>query len=219
MKIKIILLIITFLFNSGCKSSPDLDYESVISNEDCYYFEDHTYIYIKETYTWEQANELCEYDFKIKNSEKLKEIKEYLYGVSTEIISVTEELPLSAVINIDIYNMSDYLGTFIIDLLNGSLLNSGKYRVIDSIVTESVLQESSRFFDCDNIPCLLEIGEFLGAELVITGSITRTGTILSIIIKAVHIATGIEFVIIDNNYNDLTELAESIYNDIKFTIP
>ena len=141
-----------------------------------------------------------------------KDAKEYLnnfeaiyapegYDKPPEYYDITNDQPKTnntkknkiniAVSNFKSDNLSESEINTLVDRLGLELFNTGKFRVIerediDLLLTEIELQQSG----CTTDQCLIEIGQILGVDIIITGSINKLGTIYSANAKMIDVESG-----------------------------
>ena len=77
------------------------------------------------------------------------------------------------------------------DRLRDEMFNTGIYVVLergkmDEVLKEQAFQQSG----CVSSECAVEVGKLLGVENIITGSISRIGTIYSVSARAFSVASG-----------------------------
>jgi hypothetical protein len=82
--------------------------------------------------------------------------------------------------------------TFYVNELTIQFVNSKKYTVVDRNDVDKVLAEQdfqSAFAD-DDVSAFVSIGKFIGATVVVTGSIDSTGSQKRLVIKAIDVLTS-----------------------------
>ena len=79
---------------------------------------------------------------------------------------------------------------------------------MDEVLKEQAFQQSG----CVSSECAVEVGKLLGVENIITGSISRVGTIYSVEARAVSVGSGeiIKSVIYDHSGNVGSLLTEGM---------
>jgi TolB-like protein len=71
------------------------------------------------------------------------------------------------------------------------LSNLGVYRVIERGEMENILQEQGlQQTGCISSECAVEIGKLVGAQLLVSGSISKVGSIFSVTAKILDVKTG-----------------------------
>jgi hypothetical protein len=77
------------------------------------------------------------------------------------------------------------------DKLISLLASTGDYRVVERSQMQSILQEQEfQQSGCTSGECAVEVGQILGVEKIISGSIGKLGSLYSISLKKVDVATG-----------------------------
>ncbi len=78
------------------------------------------------------------------------------------------------------------------DVLRSKLMNTQKFQVMERGQMEAILQEQAfqQSGACTDQECIVEMGQILGIEQVIAGSIGQVGKAYSINIRVIAVATG-----------------------------
>lgn len=77
------------------------------------------------------------------------------------------------------------------DKLINLLTSTGDYRVIERSQMKSILQEQEfQQTGCTSGECAVEVGQILGVEMIISGSIGKLGSLYSIALRKINVATG-----------------------------
>lgn len=76
--------------------------------------------------------------------------------------------------------------------LRTELLGTDAFRVMERSQMDAVLKEQGfqQSGACDNSECLVEMGQLLGVEQMLVGSVGKVGEVLSITVRAVNVASG-----------------------------
>lgn len=80
----------------------------------------------------------------------------------------------------------------IADRLETELIQTGTYTVLerrrmDEILTEQGFQQSGA---CDETSCGVQVGQLLGVDLIVTGSLGKVGSVYSLNIKMMDVGSG-----------------------------
>ncbi len=80
----------------------------------------------------------------------------------------------------------------ITDRLRSELVNSGLFRVIERDEMDNVLREQGfqQSGACDDQNCLVEVGQLLGVDRMIAGSIGKLGTLFTISMRLIDVGSG-----------------------------
>jgi hypothetical protein len=78
------------------------------------------------------------------------------------------------------------------DVLRTELLNTGKYKVMERTQMEAILKEQGfqQSGACTDQQCMIEMGQLLGAELLVAGSVGKVGKAFSINVRVISIKTS-----------------------------
>ncbi len=94
---------------------------------------------------------------------------------------------------LDLRNMakSKELTLVVTDLVRSTLVRSGHFKVLDRAHMEAVLAEQSfSVSDCASAECVVELGQLLSAEMLVTGKVVRLGKLWSVNIQLLNVSTG-----------------------------
>lgn len=88
------------------------------------------------------------------------------------------------------------------DVLSSHLSNTGKFRVMergkmDMVLKEQGFQQSGA---CTDQACVVEIGQLLGVDKMVTGSIGKVGKTYSVNVRMINVSTGEIVRTISKNY-------------------
>lgn len=97
-----------------------------------------------------------------------------------------------AVNDLTAHNIGESEASIISDRVRSELINTNKYRVMergemDMILQEQGFQESGM---CTDASCLVEVGQMLAVEQIISGSIGLIGDMYTITLKVVNVESG-----------------------------
>jgi len=106
-----------------------------------------------------------------------------------------------AVMNLEGKAISQIEADALSDRLRSELFNSGKYKVIerdnmDKIMEEQAFQQSG----CTSDECIVEMGEILGVEQIIVGSVSQIGKVISVAVRVIDVETGEVINIVNFDY-------------------
>jgi hypothetical protein len=109
--------------------------------------------------------------------------------VSTKLIS---ELPSDKIIAVlNIASNSVEISAFAIEQIEYQLVCSNKYKMVDREYLNEIRKEQHFQLSGEvNDKTAVKVGKFLGANIVITGALTGTGTLARLTIKALDVETG-----------------------------
>lgn len=88
------------------------------------------------------------------------------------------------------------------DALASHLMNTGAFRVLergkmDLVLKEQGFQQSGA---CTDEACIVEMGQLLGVDHMVTGSIGKVGKTYSVNVRMIHVATGEIVRTLNKNY-------------------
>jgi curli biogenesis system outer membrane secretion channel CsgG len=101
-------------------------------------------------------------------------------------------IPLIAVNGLDARGVTADEVATLTDVLRTELLNTGKYKVMERTQMEAILKEQGFQSSgaCSDQQCMVEMGQLLGAEQLVAGSIGKVGKAYSINVRIISIRTG-----------------------------
>lgn len=77
------------------------------------------------------------------------------------------------------------------DKLINQLANTQKYRVVERSQMQAILQEQEfQQTGCTSSECAVDVGQILGVEKIVTGSIGKIGSLYSISLRMINVSTG-----------------------------
>ena len=96
--------------------------------------------------------------------------------------------------------------------LREGLFQTGKFRVIDRNNMDQVLKEQGfQLSDCTSSDCAVQVGRLLGVQKMVTGSLSRVGTIYVVSAQLINVETGeIEMIASDRCPCQTDELLPSV---------
>lgn len=103
----------------------------------------------------------------------------------------SEDVIKVAILDFKGVNVEEYVPTAVVEILATSLIDSGAYEVIEraqltKVLSEQNLQNSEEFDE--NIAT--DIGNLLGVEIVIIGSVTQLGSSITVNLRGIEVETG-----------------------------
>ena len=99
--------------------------------------------------------------------------------------------PSVAVLDFAANGLPAYEVETLVERLRSELPNTGAVRLVDRKMLENILQEQGlQQSGCTTAECSAEIGELLGAEFMISGSIGKLGDSFTVDMKMVSVTTG-----------------------------
>lgn len=119
----------------------------------------------------------------------------FVLGLGSPILAQEapkEKLPMVAVLPLDARGLTSEEGTVMTEMLGSELLQTGAFRVMersqmDKILAEQGFQKSGA---CDNSQCAVEMGQLLGIERMVVGSIGKVGRTFLVSVRMVNVGTG-----------------------------
>jgi hypothetical protein len=100
--------------------------------------------------------------------------------------------PLVAVNNLEARGITADEAATLTDVMRSEMINTGKFRVMERSQMESILKEQGfqQTGACNNEQCMVEMGQLLGAENMVAGSIGKIGKAYSINVRMFSVKTG-----------------------------
>lgn len=114
-----------------------------------------------------------------------------LWGFFLSFAAIEKPLPLIAVSTLEGVGVDSVLVRMSTDRLRSELIKSGEFRVLernqmDAILSEQAFQQSG----CVAAECAVQMGQLLGADFVISGSMGRVQNFVSLSLKFASVETG-----------------------------
>ena len=102
-----------------------------------------------------------------------------------------KELPTVAVLDFEVNGLPDYEVESLVERLRSTVSNTGQVRLLDRKMLEKILQEQGlQQSGCTTDECAAEVGQLLGAQYMIGGSIGKLGDTYTVEAKWVSVTTG-----------------------------
>jgi TolB-like protein len=100
--------------------------------------------------------------------------------------------PFVAVKSMQARGISEDEAATLSDVLRGKLMESGRFRVMERGQMEEILREQAfqQSGACTEEACLVEMGQLLGIEQLIAGSIGKVGSAYAINARVISVKTG-----------------------------
>lgn len=96
-----------------------------------------------------------------------------------------------AVVDFEGFGISQSESVAITNRLRNELFRLGVYKVVDRGLMEEILQEQDlQQSGCTSNDCLVEVGRLLGVNQMISGSIGKVGTLITVSARLVDVETG-----------------------------
>lgn len=141
--------------------------------------------------------------------------------ISLIILSAALSLAQPAKLNIAVQELTgkgiDQSAAGIIsDRLRAELINTGVFRVMERAEMESIFREQGfqKSGACDEASCLVEVGQLLGVERMVAGSIGKVGDFFTISLRMINVATGeILFTVNVDYQGDIKDVISKVTGD------
>lgn len=124
-------------------------------------------------------------------------VTSYLAVLVFSIISYSNEpaeqkIPTIAVNNLEAQGITENEAATLSDVLRNKLINTGKYQVMERGEMETILKEQAfqQSGACSEAACIVEMGQVLGIEQVLAGSIGKVGRAYSISARVISVQSG-----------------------------
>jgi len=88
--------------------------------------------------------------------------------------------------------IDDATASIVSDRLRAELINTGVFRVMERSEMESILKEQGfhKSGACDEASCLVEVGQLLGVDRMLAGSVGNVGGFWTISVRMINVATA-----------------------------
>ena len=109
------------------------------------------------------------------------------------VINTIMAKPLTiAVLDFEGKDISDSEASILTDRLRNELIKSGNYNVLERSLMEEILNEQGlqQTGICNSSDCAVEIGNMLGVEQLVGGSIGKIGSLFTISARIIEVETG-----------------------------
>ena len=101
------------------------------------------------------------------------------------------EKPSLAIVDFEGFGISPTEAIGLTNRLRNEIFRQGHYHVVDRGMMQSILEEQDfQLSGCTSNECLVEVGQLVGAQQMIGGSITKIGTIYTVSARLVDVSTG-----------------------------
>jgi len=119
-------------------------------------------------------------------------IKNYfIWILFSAFVYSQSDVPSVAVLDFEANGIPDYEAETLTERLRSEIANTKAFRItdrklLDKIINEQALQQSG----CTTDECAAEVGQLLGAQYMISGSIGKLGQTFTVDVKLVSVTTG-----------------------------
>lgn len=88
-------------------------------------------------------------------------------------------------------NVSTEEASALADRLRIELFRTGQFKVMEREIMDQILEEQGfQLSECTSNECIVEMGQLIGVERVVAGSVSRVGDVFSIAARLVSVQTG-----------------------------
>jgi hypothetical protein len=120
-----------------------------------------------------------------------------------------QDKPSISVLDFRVTGIATAEAELFVDFMSSHIVRTGKYRVIDRMQRQSLLQEIEfSKTECSDEKCQLEIGRLLSASQIIVGSIGKVGDWFLLNMKIIAVETGETLRTASEKYQTLNALIE-----------
>jgi len=96
-----------------------------------------------------------------------------------------------AVLELEGKGLTEMEASILTDRLRHELFQTGKYRVVERELMGEILNEQGfQLSECISTECMVEIGQLLGVDQMVGGSVSKFGTMYTIAVRLVSVETG-----------------------------
>jgi curli biogenesis system outer membrane secretion channel CsgG len=113
-----------------------------------------------------------------------------------------ETLPTLAVHNLEGHGLTESEAMTLSDVLRSRLMETKKYKVMERSEMETILNEQAfqQSGACTEEACIVEMGQLLGIEQILAGSIGKVGKAFSINVRIISVKSGEIIKSVSHNY-------------------
>ena len=113
------------------------------------------------------------------------------WAIPVLFVGIALSQPTVAVLDFDANGVPDYEVETLVERLRSELPNTGAVRLVDRKMLENILKEQGlQQSGCTTDECAAQIGELLGAQFMISGSIGKLEDTFTVDMKMVSVSTG-----------------------------
>lgn len=96
-----------------------------------------------------------------------------------------------AVLHLDAQGLSEMEASILTDRLRSELFQTGEFEVIEREKMNQILSEQNfQMSGCTSEECLVKIGQLIGVEQIVGGTVSKFGNLYSISIRLIDVETG-----------------------------
>ncbi|MBN1414959.1 MAG: DUF2380 domain-containing protein [Bacteroidales bacterium] len=96
-----------------------------------------------------------------------------------------------AVLELQGKGLSEMEASILSDRLRHELFQTGKYRVVERELMGEIMNEQGfQLSECTSTECMVQIGQVLGVDQMVGGSVSKFGTMYSVAVRLVSVETG-----------------------------
>ena len=118
-------------------------------------------------------------------------IKYIRWAMPMIFVGIALSQPTVAVLDFDANGIPEYEVETLVERLRSELPNTGAVRLVDRKMLENILKEQGlQQSGCTTDECAAQIGELLGAQYMISGSIGKLENTFTVDMKMVSVSTG-----------------------------
>jgi len=118
----------------------------------------------------------------------------YTFGQTTADTppEVPEKIPTLAVNNLEAHGLTESEALTLSDVFRSRLMETKKFKVMERSEMETILKEQAfqQSGACTEEACIVEMGQLLGIEQIIAGSIGKVGKAYSINVRIISVRSG-----------------------------
>ncbi|MBF0431669.1 MAG: PEGA domain-containing protein [Fibrobacteria bacterium] len=116
------------------------------------------------------------------------------------LLQAQDNKPNIAVLDLEAIAVSEIEAKSLTDKLRSELVKTGRFLVIERNQMDEILEEQKfQLSGCTNQECVVEVGQLLGVQEMITGSIGRVGSVYLVSLRTIDVEKGIVLKDINEN--------------------
>ena len=122
-------------------------------------------------------------------------------GITAQNVE-TQTIPTLAVNNLTAHGLTESEAMTLTDVLRSRLMETGKFKVMERSEMETILREQAFQASgaCTEEACIVEMGQLLGIEQILAGSIGQVGKAYSINVRIISVKSGEILHSVSHNY-------------------
>jgi len=106
-------------------------------------------------------------------------------------LAIAQTKTYIAVLDLQGKGLTEMEASILTDRLRNELFQTGKFRLLEREMMSEILKEQGfQLSECTSTSCMVEIGQLLNVEFIISGSVSKFGSMFSISSRMISVETG-----------------------------